>query len=95
MWVPAALVLSPAACVLSTPSDTRQKHFRRRTCHLCWHQQVPQGDWYCQRCHERGVAPPDAPKDSQLTWRTPGAHDYIRLSQMLGATGVQQPALEC
>ena len=56
---------------------------------------MPQGDWYCQRCHERGVAPPDAPKDSQLTWRTPGAHDYIRLSQMLSATVVQQPTLEC
>lgn len=47
--------------------------------------QVPQGDWYCQRCRDRSMVPSGTPEPSQLKWRTPGSHDYVRLSQMLGA----------
>lgn len=55
------------------------------TRHLpCRMAQVPQGDWYCPRCSERAVVP-GIPQPGALHWRTPGAHDYIRLAHMLGA----------
>lgn len=57
----------------------------------CLSMQVPQGDWYCPRCRDGGMGNTALP-DNQLSWRTPGAHDYIRLSHMLG-TPVQMLCL--